>query len=172
MKFWGLVLIALLAGATPLLADGGRIRIHEKAGPFLITLFTTPDPLTTGAADFSVAVERADQSGMVEDAEVTLLLTRPDGLRVVQKATHEAATSRFLYAANLALPESGVWQARVNVSQGDQAGECSTSVDVLAQTPLRQQIFWQIVTVPLVVLLFFLHRWRIRWLAGRGRRHL
>ena len=169
MKYFFLVLAALLTASLPLMADGGRIRLHERSGPFLITLFTTPDPLSAGPADLSVAVERLDRAGIVEDAEVTLFLTGPGGTRMVQAATHEAATSRFLYSANLSLPESGVWRGQVNVSEGNLAGACETRMEVLPLTPLRQQMYWQIAAVPCAVLLFFLHLARRRWLERRRR---
>ncbi|WP_420239582.1 hypothetical protein ACOBR2_08445 [Telmatobacter bradus] len=170
MRILVLVLVGIFAGSVPLMADGGRIRMHEKSGPFLITLFTTPDPLVAGPADFSVAVERADRAGVVEDAEVTLLLTRPDGTHLALQATHGAATSRFLYAANLSLPVSGAWRVKAIVSKGDLVGESETRVDVLPLTSFGDQTHWQIAAVPISVLLFFLHQMRRRRLAGRRRR--
>jgi hypothetical protein len=169
MKVFLLVLAGIFIGSVPLFADGGRIRMHEKSGPFLITLFTTPDPLVAGPADFSVAVERADRAGIVEDAEVTLLLTRPNGTHMALQATHGAATSRFLYAANLSLPVNGAWRVKAIVSKGDQVGESETRVDVLPPTAFSDQTHWQIAAVPIVVLLFFLQQVGRRKLAVRRR---
>jgi hypothetical protein len=145
------------------MADGGRIRIHQPAGPFLVTLFTTPDPLLAGPADFSVAVERPNAQGLVEDAEVTLLLSMPEdpsAPRLIVPATRQAATSRFLQAANVQLPRSGSWLVRVMVSEGAEAGECSTRVEVLPRTAFRSQTLWQILAVPLFILIYALHRRR------------
>jgi len=161
-KLAAVVFLALLS-AAPLLADGGRIRLHQQAGPFVVTLFTTPDPLVEGSADFSVAVEQVDTPGLVQDAEVTLIFTQPgatEPTRLVVPATHQAATSRFLQAANVQLPRSGSWHVKVIVSSGNQAVECNTSVDVLPKTTLRNQTFWQILTLPLFLGLYLLHRVR------------
>ena len=144
-------------------ADGGRIRLHEQAGPFVVTLFTTPDPLSEGPADFSVAVERQGAVGLVQDADITLVLTQQDSAsdeRMVLTATHQAATSRFLQAANFTLPHAGVWRVKVIVSQGSDVGECSGLVDVQPTTTLGNQTFWQIVAVPFAVMIFFLHQKR------------
>lgn len=162
MKYLLLLLLFLLS-AAPLAADGGRIRLHQQAGPFVVTLFSTPDPLVEGPADFSVAVERAGGQGLVEDAQVTLIFTQPEdpeGTRIVVPATHQAATSRFLQAANLQLPRSGSWLVEVIVSAGDQAGECSARVDVLPRTAFRNQTLWQILVVPLLMLLYLVHQRR------------
>lgn len=168
------ILIALgflFVCALPLAADGGRIRLHQQAGPFLVTLFTTPDPLVSGPADFSVAVERADAPGVLEDAEVTLILTAPDGSRQAASATHQAATTRFLQAANLQLAQSGSWQLRVMIAEGAQAAECSTSFNVEPQTVVGSGLLWQLLALPVGVLLYILHRRRKaakrKKLAGR-----
>ena len=159
------ILLALCLLSTTLcaFADGGRIRLHEPAGPFVVTLFTTPDPLSEGAADFSVAVERQGALGLVQDAEITLVLTQPNAASaapLVLTATHQAATSRFLQAANFTLPHAGIWRVKVIVSQGKDVGECTGIVDVQPATTLGNQTFWQIIAVPLAVLLFLAHQRR------------
>ena len=163
MKNCILIVLCLLFGGTLLHGDGGRIRIHQQAGPFVVTLFTSPDPLSTGRADFSVAVERSDAPGLVEDADVTLVLTAPHapaGEQIIIPATRQSATSRFLKAANIDLPQDGTWRVRVLVSSGNQAAECSTLIEVRPRPAFRTELFWQIVAVPLAIILYLLHRRR------------
>ena len=170
MKRVVLIVALTLASSLRLCADGGRIRLHQQTGPFLVTVFTTPDPLVAGPADFSVAVERADDQGLVEDAEVTLIFSLPEDPatpRIVQRATHEQATSRFLQAANLQLPKGGSWLVQVLVSEGNDAGEATARVEVLPRTTLRDPTFWQILAVPLFVFLYLVHGWRKCWLAQK-----
>lgn len=161
------MMLALPAAAAH--ADGGRLRLHENAGPFVVTLFTTPDPLTTGEADFSVAVEHGANQGLVQDAEVTLILTPADGSegRMVLKTSHAAATSRFLQAANFTLPHAGPWLVTVVVHDGTDTGRCSGSFDVEPASLATNDFAWQIALVPLGVGLFALHRWRKRVYARK-----
>lgn len=158
-----LILMTLLAVAPLALADGGRLRFRQAAGPFIVTLFTTPDPLSAGPADFSVAVERAGVQGMVQDADVTFLLTPLDGGdRIVLRASHDAATSRFLEAANFTLPRAGQWRVTVVVEQGSDAGKCSDTLDVAPAGLVSNQIGWNVLLVLSAVVLFLLHQARKR----------
>lgn len=163
-----LLLITLAVSLQNARADGGRLRLHEPAGPFMVTLFTNPDPLTEGRADFSVAVERAADhdlnQGLVQDAKVTLILTPKDkapgasGERIVLPTTHTAATSAFLQAANFTLPHPGVWKITIMVQQGADTGECFGEIDVLPYRIASDEIAWEIAVVPIAMLLFALHQ--------------
>jgi hypothetical protein len=164
MRARGVLLLVLLCVgcARVALADGGRLRFREPAGPFVVTLFTTPDPLTKGRVDFSVAVERAGEPGLVEDAQIDLILTPANGRggTMVLHASHAAATSRWLQAANFSLPAAGIWNVTVRVRQGSEWGECSGTVRVKA-TGTRDWM-WDVLPVPLAGLLFLLHGRRKR----------
>jgi hypothetical protein len=159
----------LLLAPTSAFADGGRLRIHAQAGPFTVSLFTTPDPLRVGQADFSAAIERRDVDGLEEDAQVTFVLTPEDGhgTPIALRATRAAATSRFLDAANFSLPHSGIWRVTVLVQKGADFGQCSTEVDVLPATLISNDLMWEIAIVPLAVLLFILHQWRKYFVSTR-----
>jgi hypothetical protein len=158
-----LLLFLLLASTRAAFADGGRLRFREPAGPFIVTLFTTPDPLSAGQVDFSVAVERPNSQGIVQDADVTFLLQAVGGGgKLMLHASHAAATSQFLQAANFTLPHKGLWRVTVAVRQGKEAGTCSGEVEVLPAYLVTNGIAWEIAVVPLLVLLFFLHQWRKR----------
>lgn len=160
--------LALLAAAAIAHADGGRLRLHQSAGPFIVTLFTTPDPLVAGPADFSIAVERAANQGsgqsLIQDADVTLILTPADNSsgRMVLTTSHAAATSRFLQAANFSLPHAGPWLVTVIVHQGNDTGRCSGSFIVEPVTLAGNDLALQVALIPLAILLFALHRGRKR----------
>jgi hypothetical protein len=170
------VLACLLLLVPSACADGGRLRLHEVAGPFLVTLFTAPDPLTEGRADFSVAIERggrqsvpqAADEGLVQNAKVTLVLTaegKDKGAasgseRIVLPASHAAATSAFLQAANFTLPHAGVWRVTVMVQQGSDVGECSGEIEVLPYRIATDETVWEIALVPIAIVLFAVHQAR------------
>lgn len=165
-----LLLILLLILTSRAFADGGRLRFRKPAGPFIVTLFTTPDPLSKGRADFSVAIERPDTTGLIENADVTFVLTPQSDPehRIVLHATHSQATSRFLDAANFTLPSAGIWRIQVIVWDGDQAGQCFGEFRVHKQYLATSERVWQIAFVPIIILLFFLHQWRKRVAARRN----
>lgn len=167
-----LILLLILTGRA--FADGGRLQFRKPAGPFTVTLFTTPDPLTRGRADFSVAIERADTTGLLESAQVTYILTNQNNpaQRIVLHASRSQATSRFLQAANFTLPAAGLWSIRVIVRDGDQVGQCSGQFRVRKQDLATSERAWQIAFVPIMVLLFFLHQWRKKEVARRKAAHL
>ncbi len=164
-----LLLILLLTLTGRALADGGRLRFRKPAGPFTVTLFTTPDPLTKGRADFSVAIERANSTGLAENAQVTYILTHESNptQRITLHASRSQATSRFLQAANFTLPTAGLWRIDVIVRDGDQVGQCSGQFRVRKQDLATSERAWQIAFVPIMVLLFFLHQWRKKEVARR-----
>lgn len=167
-----LAVLMLFACAHRAFADGGRLRFRQLAGPFIVSLFTTPDPLAKGRADFSVAVERAGTDELVQDADVELILTPVDGhgKQLALHASHAAATSKWLQAANFSIPASGTWRVTVLVRRGDEAGKCSAEVQVSPAG--SENLTWDILPVPLLALLFVLHQIRKRkYNRERRRRH-
>ncbi|MEI9975838.1 MAG: hypothetical protein WDO73_29525 [Ignavibacteriota bacterium] len=52
------------------LADGGTVQFRSEAGPYVITLFTTPTPLTAGPIDISLLLQDRDGLTPVLDADV------------------------------------------------------------------------------------------------------
>jgi len=164
-----LVLFAVLGCTGAAFADGGRLRFRKPAGPFIITLFTTPDPLTAGQADFSVAVERSDAPGLVENAHVDFILTPAQGHggQLVLHASHAAATSKWLQAASVSLPTRGVWRIMVVARSNQQVGECSG--EVLVEGAGSRNLLWDIFPVPLAALLLLVHENRKR-MYSRARR--
>ena len=157
-----LAVVVIVGGLKPAFADGGRLRFRRPAGPFIVTLFTTPDPLTTGRADFSVAVERAGMRGLVEDVHVDIILTPATGhgRQIVLHASHASATSKWLQAANFSLPAQGLWQVTVVVRHGREVGRCSGEVHVVRGG--ARHLTLDILPVPLVALLLVLHERRKR----------
>lgn len=167
-----LMLSVVLACVPAARADGGRVRFRQDAGPFIVTLFTTPDPLTQGHADFSVAVERDGQPGLVEDAQVEFILSPMGGhgKPLVLRASHAAATSKWLQAANFSLPAQGLWRVTVVVRRGSEMGQCSGVVRVGAAG--ASDVLWDVLPVPLVGLFLVLHQMRKRKYNRERRKRL
>lgn len=167
-----LILLLLLCLTGRAMADGGRLRFRKSAGPFLVTLFTTPDPLTPGRADFSVAIEQPGVAGIVSNAKVVFVLSQPGTPNppLMLNASHSQASTRFLQAANFSLPHDGLWLVTIKVSSNGQSGVCSGELRVDPPNLITSEVAWQIAIVPLLILLFLLHQWRKRYVERKHKR--
>lgn len=155
----GLLLTAACAQA---MADGGRLQMHTRAGAFIVTLFTMPDPLRPGRADFSVAIEKQGVEGLDEKAHVTIILAPADGkgAPIALRARHSDATSRFLQAAIFSIPHSGMWIVTTVIEEGEEIGGASCQINILPGSLISEELVWQIVAVPITALFFCCHQRR------------
>lgn len=162
------LIVLLLTVSATTFADGGRLRFSQTSGPFLVTLFTAPEPLTRGPADFSIMVQDAKTGDILPDAKVTLLLTSVQGNILRAVASHGIATNRLLQAAQFDLPTSGNWSVHVDVQQGSQSSSVDANVSV--QPGSRKAVLvWIFAVLPLVALLLFtLHQRQKAFLARRS----
>ena len=53
------------------------LRARQEAGPFIVSIFTAPEPLRAGPVEVSVLVQSSD-GGVLTDAVVDLLLESAD----------------------------------------------------------------------------------------------
>lgn len=113
---FSLFFIALLAPSA-VRGDGGTVRVSERVGPYLVSVFTSPTPWRAGPVDVSVFVQDADNRALVREGTVTVkawLRDRP-GDAITYPATAEAATNQLFRAAVFDLPEPGWWDVEVSV---------------------------------------------------------
>jgi hypothetical protein len=133
-------------------ADGGRLRLQQSSGELVITLFTAPEPLVTGNADFSVMVQDRATQQLLPDARITLELHSPSGGVDVFHLSKGGATNKMLQAASVSLPSAGDWSAVLNVQSGPERAHISTAFHV-AQNHSRRHIVLTLVMLPFVVIL-------------------
>jgi hypothetical protein len=141
-------------------ADGGAVCLHEASGPFLVTVFVSPDPLRAGPVDTSVLVQNHKTGGVILDATVKLAI-RPlsgKGPRLVTHATRDHATNKLLSAAGLDLRDPGWWALDVFVSRGREEAVVSTKLQVAPATP-RVAVIWPFLLFPpFAIALFAIHQ--------------
>ena len=139
--------------------DGGVVRLRERRGALVVTVFTAPDPLRAGPQDVSVLVQ--DPSGApVLDAEVTLRFDPPAGPRsgFAVRALHSQATNKLLQAAQVDLGEVGEWRLGVSVRRAGQARDLSCPLPIAPATH-RVAALWDVFALPpLMVVLFALNQ--------------
>src|SRR5438876_7656133 len=107
----------ILAQATAL-ADGGTVQLRKEAGDLVITIFTSPAPLSVGPADISLLVQNRNGLEPVLDANVFLFLREDtSGIEFQARPTREQARNKLLYAAPVMFSRPGRWQIAVTVGK-------------------------------------------------------
>jgi hypothetical protein len=158
------LLLLFAAGAAH--ADGGTLRLHETAGPFEVSIFTSPEPLRVGQADVSVLVQTRGADVLLE-ATVELRLRDPDAVEQMPVLARPSAANRLLHAATVALPRPGRWMLAVAVQRGRDRALVSSALEVApAASPLAAH-FTALALPPVCVLLFVAHQ-RLSRRRSRG----
>lgn len=143
-------------------ADGGTLVLRRQAGPSIISVFSSPEPLRVGVADVSVMVQQAsDQSPILNaNVKVRAAQARPDSIaEVIAPATHAQATNKLLYVGQLSLPSSGLWKLAVDVQTQTGRAEVTGELRVLPPQPPLLAYWPYVALVPALALLFVLNRW-------------
>jgi hypothetical protein len=140
-------------------ADGGAVRLCQRAGGYQIAVFTSPTPLRAGPVDVSVLVQDAATEECVPEAQVTVCLKATgDGPPLECPATTAAATNRLFHAAVFELPKAGRWDVEVAVEGPHGWALLRFGIEADGPAP-RWLEFWPWFTWPaLVVALFGLHQ--------------
>jgi len=184
---WGtLTAFAMLA---PQLAfgDGGIIQLHEAQGPFLVTVFVSPEAAHGGLVDASILVQRRTNGEVILDAEVGLAVDPPNGwstsasdplcglpstgaalqlpdtrqLHSTVRATREQASNKLLYAAGLNLNAAGDWRLHVDVSRGPDHARFNCLAPV-TRTSAKLSGLWPYLAFPPIVITAFAMNQRLR----------
>ncbi len=152
------IVLAVLCAASLARADGGTVRLQAPAGPFVVTVFTRPQPLAAGPVDVSVLVQDAEQAPVL-DARVELRLTGPgDETMHTVPATRSAADNKLLYAALVDLPRAGAWTLDVAIARGTDAARVGASLPVEPAPPPLRALWPYLAFPPAAMLLFALHQ--------------
>lgn len=149
-----LVLFGLLLLPAPACGDGGVVRALEKAGPYRVTVFTSPTPLRAGPIDISVLVQDGATGKPISDSKVILRLSSIDpSTSHTLEATHAAATNKLYQAAQAELT-AGTWSGTAEVSGPAGAGSVPIEFDVgNALPPWTQMTPW--IALPLLPIVWF-----------------
>jgi hypothetical protein len=128
--------------------------MRQAAGPFVVSLFTTPESLAMGPADLSVMVE--GQGSVLLDADVIVTLTPEDArlAPVVAHLSHTHATNRLLQDAVVQLPRAGRWRAVVHVSEAGREASAVTDL-IVASYSARRGTVWLFAVLPVIAIGLF-----------------
>jgi hypothetical protein len=179
------ILAAVLIFLLPRFAEGhslGIVRLRDARGPFVITVFTSPELISGRAADISVLVQRRDSNEAVLDAIVSFVLTPPrnsirkdsdpmcgqpgmvttlgpqDGPATIM-ARREQSPNKLLYTAAINFPLTGPWELDTLVRHGADSAKFTCEIPVgLPARPLAGLVPF-LALPPLLVALFAINQW-------------
>ena len=145
--------------ASLLLADGGAVQFRNRAGPFLVTVFTVPTPLRAGPADFTVLIQNAMDASPVLNATVSLRLSRQGEPDLMMEATRAQATNKLLYAAHPTLPSAGAWRLNLTVKSDGNTFDAAGDITVYPREAVLRTYWPYLSLAPVAVLLFAINQW-------------
>jgi hypothetical protein len=159
-----LVLAAFLGASEGVRANGGTLRVaRATVGPYLVSVWTQPDPPRVGRLDVSVAVMRPEDGTAILDAvpSVTAQLTGNQAPPVTERAVLGGGGTPLLYHAELELSRPGRWRVTVTIPPVSEPGGASFEIDAVRSGSLAPLVLG-VVTAGLLALML----WR---LARRAR---
>jgi len=137
-------------------ANGGTILLVEEVGPYELTVTASPYPLQVGTNDVNALVERLSDQRLVLNAQVQMIVEPLDqsGNPQIFLATHDTATNKLYYHANIIFPTSGQWNLTIKVD----GPEDSIITTYKAQVTSRQSVnflrYVSLVGLPLILIAF------------------
>jgi hypothetical protein len=155
-------LAAALLAPPLLLADGGKVQVSQApAGPFLVTVFTSPIPLRTGGIDVSVLLQDRTTKAPIQNARVTVTAepVGHEGQTGTFPATRAQATNKLFLAAEFPIHTAGTWRFTVNARDDRGEGSVSFQANVSRAGLLDRGVWvWILIAIPVVVVLWLLTR--------------
>ena len=130
--------------------------MRQDAGPFVVSLFTTPETPAVGLADLSVMVEEQGSGTVLLDADVVITLSSEDARSapVIAHLSHAHATNRLLQDAVVQLPRAGRWHALVHVSEAGREASAATDLTV-GNYSARRGTIWLFAVLPIGAIALF-----------------
>lgn len=158
----------VLAVTSPLLANGGKLRVGDAAiGRYRVSVYTDPTPPRPDSLDVSVLVLRDGGAEPVDGLDVRVEArfegSAPEGVRaplpVRTAATRDQADDPRYYAAKFAPGVEGPWAVEVAVAGPEGSG--SVTFDLRVREPGLLERGWVVLVLALMPLAL------LGWWLGR-----
>ncbi len=155
VRKWTLSCGVFLALVPVAFADGGHLLTHQASGPFLITLFSAPDPLSVGDADFSVLIQDRATEKVLLDAAIDMQFRSPTGQVQTVHLLRNPTGDKLLESVSVSLQPAGTWGTEIDVQRGAEHASCGASFQVEPGSSRRSTII-VLMVLPLIVIGLFL----------------
>lgn len=140
-------------------AGGGTPRFRREAGGLVITVFTSPSPLSVGPADISVLLQSRDGLEPVLDANVHVVLSDDSsGIQFQARPTRAQARSKLLYAAPVMFSKPGKWKIEVFVERTRKESYAAGTLEVAPAHNATVSYAYGVAFPPLMIALFMIRR--------------
>jgi hypothetical protein len=134
-------LILMVVLTRPISAHtAGKMQLSAApAGPYKMTVWTSPEPATLDELHVALAVVLAEDASPILDAEVIVQLVPVDGSPVLKElATTEDSENKFLYEAIFDPPNPGFYQVDIQVIGSDGGtGDASFELEIVDNSGLN-----------------------------------
>src|ERR1700682_3349623 len=121
----------LILAQAPAWADEGRGQLRQETGDLIITVFTSPTPLSVGPVDISLLLQNRNGLDPVLDADVSLVLVDADSnIEFRARPSREQARNKLLYAAPVIFSRPGKWRMSVTVRRNEKEVTAAGTLDV------------------------------------------
>lgn len=119
------------------MAHGGGVPqlVNEVAGPYWVSVWTSPDPLRVGQVHFTVSVaepgEGEEAGPPILGATVRIRLSSAEVEEAITTvARNEQSANRLLYEADATVPAEGPWTATVFVTGTEGSGQADFDLQI------------------------------------------
>jgi hypothetical protein len=156
-------MMLLLSTFRPVLAHTeGKMQLSaEPAGPFKMTVFTSPDPAVAGDIHVAALIFLAEDASPLLDADVMVEMKplENNGSAHSSPAVLGEAENKLLFEAILDVSTPGLYLVTVSVEEGDgQSGEASFELDVTSGGGFNWLYLIPVILIGLVVAVWALYR--------------
>lgn len=107
-------------------------------------------------------IQDAKDHSPVLDAHVLVHVSRLENGEIHETAipaTHDKATNKILYAANVPLASAGDWKVAVDVAANGKTASISGPLRVLPKQPPILAYWPYFVAIPVIIFLFVVNQW-------------
>lgn len=169
-KHWFAILILFVVLLNNSLArahtEGPMQLAAAPAGPYKITVWTSPDPARVGEIHIALAVTAAEDASPVLDAEVLVTLTLDDAKKQISvPATIDNSENKFLYEAIADVRQDGIYEVALLITGNDGAiGEASFEFEVESAS----RISWYLIAMVIIILAVLIYWVWIRRTQDEG----
>jgi hypothetical protein len=148
----GLIVVPAVARA-----DAGAVRASQRQGKLRLTVFSNPTPLRVGLADVSLLVQNVETGEQLyPPAEIELSRPGQTSPPVRYHATRDSATNKLFQAAQVNLPQAGLWTAAMTIDGPTGKIQFRFDLDVAEELPQWRSLWLWYCWPFLVVALFAL----------------